>query len=170
MSFARIPRKRRYVLNATTISEYFEKDHDRLDELFTNFQRLKRVDFAMAKECFREFKSGLQRHIIWEEDILFPLFEEKTGMKTGGPTFVMRLEHKEIKSHLEAIHAKVQKSDPNTYTEEQNLLKALTIHNQKEESILYPMIDQAVTDLEVEDVFESMKEIPEERYAVVCQP
>ena len=73
-----------------TIREFYEQDHDRLDELFKTFQQLKRSDFAKAKEAFKEFKFGLQRHIVWEEDLLFPLWEEKTGMSEGGPTFVMR--------------------------------------------------------------------------------
>ena len=72
------------------VSEFFGQDHDRLDELFKTFQKFKRSDFAKAKEAFKEFKFGLQRHIVWEEDILFPLWEEKTGVSDGGPTFVMR--------------------------------------------------------------------------------
>ena len=64
----------------------YEQDHDRLDELFKTFQQLKRSDFPKAKEAFKEFKFGLQRHIVWEEDLLFPLWEKKTGMSEGGPT------------------------------------------------------------------------------------
>ena len=69
-----------------TICEFFEQDHDRLDELFKTFQKMKRSDFAKAKEAFKAFKVGLQRHIVWEEDLLFPLWEEKTGMSEEGPT------------------------------------------------------------------------------------
>jgi len=36
----------------STISKFFEKDHDRLDELFKTFQQLKRSDFPKAKEAF----------------------------------------------------------------------------------------------------------------------
>ena len=56
-----------------TITAFFEQDHDRLDELFKTFQELKRSDFSKAQEAFKEFKVGLQRHIVWEEDLLFPL-------------------------------------------------------------------------------------------------
>ena len=84
-------------MNEQSVSIYYGQDHDRLDDLFTKHQQLKRTDFAKAKEYFKEFKFGLQRHIVWEEDILFPLFEEKTGMRGGGPTAVMRMEHRIIK-------------------------------------------------------------------------
>ncbi|MDH5253698.1 MAG: hemerythrin domain-containing protein, partial [Nitrospira sp.] len=91
-----------------TITKFYEKDHDRLDELFKTFQGLKRTDFVKAKDAFKEFKIGLQRHIVWEEDLLFPLWEERTGMIEDGPTPVMRFEHSQIKQYLDAIHQKVE--------------------------------------------------------------
>ena len=156
-------------MKGTTVTEYFEADHDRLDELFKNFQRFKKVDYPRAKEFFVAFKFGLQRHIVWEEDILFPLFEQKTGMTFGGPTHVMRTEHRQIAEHLEAIHQKVKSANPDSDEEEQKLLSVLALHNQKEEDILYPAIDQAISEEEQEMVFDSMKNIPEERYLVCCQ-
>ncbi len=151
-----------------TISAFYEQDHDRLDELFKTFQKMKRSDFAKAKEAFKEFKFGLQRHIVWEEDLLFPLWEEKTGMSEGGPTFVMRTEHRQIGQQLEAIHDKVAEQNPDSDQEEQALLNLLGSHNLKEERILYPSIDQVTAPEECKEVFQKMKEIPEERYRVCC--
>jgi len=151
-----------------SISEYFAKDHDRLDDLFKNFQHWKHSDYRRAKEFFVAFKFGLQRHIVWEEEILFPLFEKKTGMQFG-PTYVMRNEHKEIAAHLESIHKKVQKTDPSSDREEQKLLEVLGAHNQKEEAILYPAIDRNLTPEELETVYAAIQNIPEERYLVCCQ-
>ena len=79
-----------------SITAFFEQGHDRLDELFKTFQQLKRSDFAKAKDAFKEFKFGLQRHIVWEEDLLFSLWEKKTGMTESGPTPAMRNEHRQI--------------------------------------------------------------------------
>jgi iron-sulfur cluster repair protein YtfE (RIC family) len=151
-----------------TISTFFEQDHDRLDGLFKSFQTLKRSDFARAKEAFKEFKFGLQRHIVWEEDLLFPLWEEKTGMSEGGPTFVMRGEHRQIGEQLEAIHEKVAEQNPDSDREEQALLNILGSHNMKEERVLYPSIDQVTTPEECKDVFQKMEQIPEDRYRVCC--
>lgn len=155
-------------MNTESIKKYFEEDHDRLEGLFKNFQSLKRSDFQKAKEFFKEFKNGLQRHIVWEEDILFPLFEQKTGM-TMGPTEVMRMEHRQIRDHLEAIHKKVHDQDPESDQEEESLLSVLSLHNQKEESILYPAIDQLADDADRASVFEAMKNIPAERYESCCE-
>jgi len=132
------------------ISVTFEQDHDRLDALFTTFQEQK------------------QRHIVWEEDVLFPKWEENSGMAEGGPTQVMRTEHRMIGDCLEAIHQKVQAQDPESDRDEQRLLDILKSHNMKEERILYPSIDQVISDQERAELYQAMKEIPEERYRTCC--
>jgi iron-sulfur cluster repair protein YtfE (RIC family) len=129
---------------------------------------MKRSDFPKAKEAFKAFKFGLQRHIVWEEDVLFPLWEEKTGMSEGGPTFVMRAEHRQIGQQLEAVHDKVGDQNPDSDQEEQALLDLLGTHNIKEERVLYPAIDQLTSPEERETVFRNMKNIPEERYKLCC--
>jgi iron-sulfur cluster repair protein YtfE (RIC family) len=151
-----------------TISKFFEKDHDELDELFKTFQKLKRSDFPKAKEAFEAFKSGLQRHIVWEEDLLFSLWENKTGMSDSGPTPVMRNEHRQIGQLLEAIYGKVAEQNPDSDKEEQALLDILGSHNRKEERALYPAIDQVAIPDDREAVFQNMKKIPEERYKLCC--
>lgn len=151
-----------------TISAFYRQDHDRLDELFKTFQQFKRADFIKAKEAFKQFKIGLQRHIVWEEDLLFPLWEEKTGMSDSGPTFVMRAEHRQIGQQLEAIHDKVVEENPECDQEEQALLGLLGSHNMKEERVLYPALDQITSAEERETVFRNMQDIPEERYRVYC--
>jgi hemerythrin-like domain-containing protein len=105
---------------------------------------------------------------VWEEDLLFPLWEEKTGMSEGGPTFVMRSEHRQIGQQLEAIHDKVAEQNPETDQEEQALLDLLGSHNMKEERVLYPAIDQVTTQEERNVVYRKMEQIPEERYRVCC--
>jgi iron-sulfur cluster repair protein YtfE (RIC family) len=151
-----------------SISEYFAADHDRLDALFTEFQSLKRKDPAAAKEKFKGFLKGLTRHIVWEEDVLFPLFEQRTGMGDFGPTAVMRQEHRQIKGHLDAIHDKVRVADPNSDAAEKALLEVLGAHNMKEENVLYPAIDTGLGQAGLDSVQKAMDAIPEERYACCC--
>ncbi|MDE2222794.1 MAG: hemerythrin domain-containing protein [Candidatus Omnitrophica bacterium] len=150
------------------ITPFYTDDHDQLDGYFLKFQELKRKNYPEAKEYFKKFKFGLQRHIIWEEEILFPLFEEKTGMTSGGPTMVMRAEHRQIGGHLEELHKKVQRGDPESDREERLLWDCLKQHNNKEENILYPAIDHQLSGQEQEKVFHSMKTLPEDRYRTCC--
>jgi regulator of cell morphogenesis and NO signaling len=144
------------------IREAFAADHDRLDSLFESYRRIKRKDSDRAKEFFKEFKFALQRHIVWEEQILFPLFEEKTGIFHAGPTEVMRQEHRLIGMYLEAVHDKVRKRDPNSDNEVYALQSALALHNQKEENILYPTLDRLLSDEEKANAFTAMECVPEE--------
>ncbi|MDP3595820.1 MAG: hemerythrin domain-containing protein, partial [Nitrospirota bacterium] len=116
-----------------TISSMFDEDHDRLDELFKTFHLLKRTDPAKAQQAFADFKIGLQRHMVWEEGVLFPLWEKKTGMTEGGPTFVMRQEHREIGESLAAIDRKMQAQNPESDQEEQTFVDLLERHNMTEE-------------------------------------
>ena len=147
-----------------TISTYYETDHDRLDELFRQFQLSKTADFSKARECFRQFKVGLQRHIIWEEEILFPIFERKAGLAGGGPTRVMRMEHRMIEACLENLHDQVKLQNPATEDLERNLVELLTAHNMKEEQVLYPAIDNTIGGDELTHVFRSMESLAEDRY------
>lgn len=147
--------------------DFMSKDHDRLDGLFKQFQE-SRNNPKKAKEFFKEFKMGLQRHIVWEEQILFPLFEEKTGMKDTGPTAVMRMEHVQIGEALEKIHAKIRNLDTNTESPEQELLSVLKPHNDKEEGILYPWLDESIEENNKASAFKKMKELPEEAYHKCC--
>lgn len=147
-----------------TITHFYESDHDRLDELFRTYMRFKGSDYTMAGNYFRQFKSGLLRHIIWEEEILFPLFERKTGTTAGGPTQVMRMEHRVIKAYLEEMYDQVQLRNAETNEAEKKLLEALSAHNRREEEILYPAIDLSLGGDEMSHVFKSMEQLAEERY------
>ena len=141
------------------ISAFFREDHDRLDALFQSFQTLKQKDWSKAKEAFTQFKAGLERHIRWEEDLLFPLWEDKTGMSDGGPTFVMRHEHRQIEEQLHTINQNLAAGSIDNDQAEQALLTLLGSHNLKEERVLYPSIDQVTTPAECGNIFEKMKAI-----------
>ncbi len=142
----------------SSIMEFMSKDHDKLDGIFKEFQSLKKTD--KAKKLFSDFDAGLRMHITWEEEILFPIFEEKTGMKDEGPTQVMREEHKQIKEFLGKINDKVAENGE-TDEFENGLLEVLTQHNDKEENILYPMIDDSLNEKEREEVLEKINSLSE---------
>ncbi len=108
------------------------------------------------------------RHIAWEEQILFPLFEDLTGMKDMGPTAVMREEHRQIEAALEAIHAKVEHRDLDSAPQEAALMEVLKFHNDKEETILYPAIDHMVGEKDRLAAYERMKHIPSDASKTCC--
>ena len=143
----------------TTILEFVSADHDRLDNIFEEFKALKHNDIDRAKTLFLDFQTGLQQHIVWEEDILFPIFEQGTGMRDTGPTAVMRMEHRQIKHFLEEIGEKVLTGELEGIDEAKiGLLEVLGAHNQKEENILYPAIDNLTSEQDKEKAIQRMRQ------------
>lgn len=144
-------------MSQNTIKDFFEKDHERLDALFGQFQKCKRSDFTAAKRAFKEFMTGLRRHIVWEEELLFPAFEKVTGVRDVGPTAVMRMEHQQIQRFLEEIHQRVRVQDPESDAAEVNLISTLEQHNLKEEQVLYPAIDRMVAPEQREQILREVQ-------------
>ena len=84
-------------------------------------------------------------------------------MSDGGPTFVMRHEHRRIEEQLQAIDRNVSEENADDAQPEQALLTLLASHNLKEERVLYPAIDQVTTPEECRDILRKLQEIPEDR-------
>lgn len=134
------------------LTQFFSTDHDRLDFLFHNYQLNKGIDSDKAFRFFSKFTSGLEQHIKWEEELLFPAFEEAYRMDKGGPTFVMRAEHKVIKSLLNQIESAISAGRP-ADQEEQKLVEFLTLHNEKEEQVLYVNADSKISKDQIGEMF-----------------
>jgi iron-sulfur cluster repair protein YtfE (RIC family) len=140
----------------TLLSDFFEQDHQRLDQLFNKFQQ-ETNDANLAVSLFSEFKHGLEQHIEWEEQILFPAVEQAAGFPiNAGPTHVMRMEHQQIKECLMLIQTKVQKHEDSKLAE-MRLLDILAEHNFKEERVLYPMSDQSISESNAQTIIEQCK-------------
>ncbi len=148
------------------ISEFMGKDHRRLDGLLKEFNMVVKSDMQRSKPLFHKFRAGLQRHIAWEEEVLFPVFESHTGMFSDGPTSIMRMEHHIIRELLGKIHLKIAAGQGNI-TELGGKLKAvLEGHDKKEEMVLYPWFDRenTLTEEERADLFKDIGNMPPERY------
>jgi uncharacterized protein (DUF2249 family) len=125
------------------ITESLSWDHDRLDALEAAAFRMRAEgDFQSARDNYGAFAAGLRRHIAFEEQLLFPVFEGKTGMSpTVGPTAVMRDEHREIEGLLAEIEAKIEDTMAPVESLRRRFHAVLGDHNLKEEQILYPTTD-----------------------------
>lgn len=123
--------------------EYMEEDHKKINQLFHRFLEAKQRGTGEAVTIFLEFQDSLHRHVMWEEEVLFPLFEERTGMRHG-PTTVMRTEHDEILLVLKKILEKIQSGEINTGTLEEKVAELTSAHQKWERQILYPWIDQQI--------------------------
>jgi uncharacterized protein (DUF2249 family)/hemerythrin superfamily protein len=127
-----------------SVTQALAWDHDRLEDIERRaFEARQAGDYEAAREAFAEFDFGLRRHIRFEEEILFPTFEQWSGLPPhGGPTGVMRAEHRGIEALLEALADAVGLPGRAAETLQDQLAGLLQGHNLKEENILYPGIDR----------------------------
>ena len=128
-----------------SVTGYLSWDHDRLDAILQSVRaRVEAGEWGHAQREYDAFDHGLDRHIRLEEGILFPLFEERTGM-VGGPTAVMREEHLAIRDALGVLRESIRRSDARAFGDGvAQLLSVLSEHNVKEEQVLYPATDRAL--------------------------
>jgi iron-sulfur cluster repair protein YtfE (RIC family) len=129
-------------LKFESLTRYLSWDHDRLDGLLG--EATKHVEagrLGEARVIFSAFHDGLERHIRIEEELLFPLFESRTGMKHG-PTAAMRAEHRAIEREIARMAHALEVGDASEYaTGLSNVHGILGPHNVKEEQVLYPTTD-----------------------------
>lgn len=135
-----------------SVSDFFGLDHRRLDAIFAAAKRsLHAGEIARGIAEFSEFRDGLERHIVAEEEVLFPMFEALVA-GGGGPTHVMRLEHVEIRRLMAEIASEIERGGGDGHTTPLAALTArIYAHNGKEERILYPAMDRAARDADTLD-------------------
>ena len=128
-----------------TINDFMTNKHRDCDNLFAVAEEsVANGKWQKAKTEFDAFRSEMERHLAMEEEVLFPAFDAKTGME-GGPTFVMRSEHQQMRKLIDDMAQGIADKDRDGYLGVSETLMVLTQqHNMKEEQMLYRMMDQAL--------------------------
>lgn len=129
------------------VTEALAWDHDRLDALEQSAGRAWDAGDARLGSLLQlRFAFGLLRHIRFEEGVLFPEFERVTGMAPDrGPTSVMRVEHRAIEPLLADMSEAARHGGRPAIATSSELRALLHEHNVKEEQVLYPMLDRALS-------------------------
>ena len=142
-----------------TISSFLTNDHRACDNEFANLENtIASENWEESKTQFDKFSADLLHHFDMEEKVMFPVFEEVTGM-TQGPTMVMRMEHSQMRNILDDLKADIEKKDKNHFFGvSESLMMLMQQHNMKEEQMLYAMADMHLGSF-VSKVIEDMKAI-----------
>lgn len=131
---------------APSLSDYFTFGHRSCDAQWADVEAA--ADAGKAEDtarAWRRFEASLRRHLAQEEEVLFPAFEQTTGMTDAGPTFVMRSEHTQMRGLLDQMAAALERGEAQELLDlGDTLLLLIQQHNQKEEHMLYPMSEQAL--------------------------
>ncbi len=143
-------------MDEKSIYEHYTNDHEHIRRLLEQFQRLKTTQPFGAKQALTELRSALERHILWEERILFPWFDHKCAERNYSPTPAFKREHGQILIYLDDIARKVERGDFGTEEVEESLELILRLHNQREEEEFYSVLDKALNEAERGAVLEAM--------------
>jgi hemerythrin-like domain-containing protein len=129
------------------ITQYMQQDHRDCDEPFSLAEGCaSEGNWADAISHWDTYREKIEHHLRMEEEVLFPSFEAETG-NTDGPTVVMRMEHEQMRGVMAALGDCLENQDQEQFLGMAEMLMLLIQqHNMKEEQMLYPMADQALSD------------------------
>ncbi|NJD32980.1 MAG: hemerythrin domain-containing protein [Gammaproteobacteria bacterium] len=127
------------------IAELMHDHHQHCDAAFAEAEdALRQGRWTAGRAALAAFSRDMESHFAAEEDILFPAFEEATGM-VEGPTKVMSYEHDQMRDLLSQMMSAADAADADEFAgAAETLLVLMQQHNAKEEHILYPMCDSAL--------------------------
>lgn len=140
-----------------TISSFLTADHRACDEEFADLENAVASDnWEDSQEKLNKFITDLLHHFDMEEKVMFPTFEDVTGM-TQGPTMIMRMEHDQMRQLLSALQEDLEKKDKrHFFGVSESIMMLIQQHNMKEEQMLYSMADSHLGSL-VPQVIADMK-------------
>ncbi len=119
---------------------FMSRDHSRLDYIFQEFRKSKKA--AEAEQLFLEFRAGTERHIKWEEDVLFPLAKKKIG-EDSPMIDELITQHNRIRADLKGLADCLKTRNSSL---ENDLEQLLAAHDKMEEEGIYPWVDDYIDD------------------------
>jgi hemerythrin-like domain-containing protein len=146
---------------AATPSDVLKDEHSRIKRVLEVLRLLttrardgggwETESMLLCVEFFRLFADAC--HHAKEEDLLFPVLEQRGIPRDGGPIGVMLYEHEQGREYVAQMSAALEELANNGNGAEERLLKAadeyiglLTHHIYKEDYILFPMGDGCLTE------------------------
>lgn len=147
-----------------TITDLMNSDHKSLRRILEDhISELDTGNMILTLQRFDESQVGLLKHILKEEEILFPAYEKKRGI-TDELLQAMKMEHREIKSLLGKIADLLSGGGMEDLSKRgviketgKHLLEYLKLHNQEEINTLYPLSDQMIQGKEKEELIRKLK-------------
>jgi len=128
----------------SNIKDFMTQDHRDCDEIFAQMEDAVATKSDEATTKFEEFADALTNHFKMEEMVLFPVFEQASGMRDG-PTQVMAMEHEQMRELLSKMSIAIEDKDK-FFGLSETLMILMQQHNMKEEQMLYPMAEQHLGD------------------------
>jgi regulator of cell morphogenesis and NO signaling len=149
-------------MESLSITEFMIKQHEKIESMLLRFESLQEKDPKEAHSFFMMLMNRLQTHLTFEEEILFPLFEEKVPLSIFGPTHNLRTDHREMKTLLHYLAQDGRKGEKKSSLERFSMKKRLMTvyknHRDNEDQILFPWLDIILEEKDKRDLISKLKE------------
>jgi hemerythrin-like domain-containing protein len=144
-------------ISGETIAAALTRDHECIGEIADELHAaLEDGERERAESRYAELRERLLRHIGFEEQRLFPVFEARTML--SAPCAVMRREHRRIETVLDAIGGALEVGrTAEARATLAELVAHLSAHDYKEELVLYPNADPVLSAEERSFLVEEMR-------------
>ncbi|OFZ93838.1 MAG: hypothetical protein A2Z64_10890 [Betaproteobacteria bacterium RIFCSPLOWO2_02_67_12] len=128
----------------TTVSAELTEHHRRCRELFVQVEEVVRSgDWRAFNARLVILREEILGHFRFEEERLFPVYEEATGLRDG--TQELRAQHDDIRAILWALSSASAAHDPESCRSEFETLALLfRQHTETEESLMYPAFERTL--------------------------
>ena len=128
----------------TTVSAELTEHHRRCRELFAQVEEVVRAgDWPAFNVRLVALREEILGHFRFEEERLFPVYEEATGLRDG--TQELRAQHDDIRAILWALSSASAAHDPESCRSEFDTLALLfQQHTETEESLMYPAFERTL--------------------------
>lgn len=144
---------------------------DRMADRCESDQPLDTDSAAQAIDFFRTFADRC--HHGKEEDLLFPLMEQKGFSRAHGPTGVMLDEHEEGRRHVRAMSDAVARMSSGDRAVEgafvehaRSFVRLLRQHIYKEDHCLFPMADQVFSAVDQDELSLSFSKVEHDELGI----
>ena len=128
------------------IKEFMTQDHRECDRVFAELEDAVLKDSDDISEKFEKLNDDLNNHFSMEEIVLFPAFDQVSGMKDS-PARVMEMEHEQIRELLSKIRRAIKEKDKDKFFSiSETLMIIIQQHNMKEEQLLYTVAQEYLSD------------------------
>ncbi|MBK5964586.1 hypothetical protein CCR95_10940 [Thiocystis minor] len=130
---------------SSAITDTLTADHRRCDRLLAAVEVSGRaVDWSQVARETDAFRAAMERHFVFEEEVLFPPLENVSPL-SAGPTEMMRQQHTQIRQLLADLGEAASAGDAAEYAGlGETLHFMIQQHNAQEEGMLYPLADRAL--------------------------
>ncbi len=129
--------------------------HRELDALFLYHQRaLLHLDSALALTALQRYEDELLRHMKDEEDLLLPIYSQRSEYPAVGAPKLFIDEHEKMRAHIEVLKDAtadladaddIERSVLRILGHEAFYLRLSSHHDNREGTYLYPLLDAVLS-------------------------